>query len=228
MGLFGTDEQDKARLWLKAELEHVKEVSQLHRAVAPALTGQANSDLTCQLTAAVGARTSAVSKVRELEDVLRLKDQLSSDTERQLSRAQVSIEALEAQLHAAQARLDAVQVERTLHPLSDLDLIYRHERLVALFDFLADTLTCPICYSSFSRNGVVSLMCGHNFCSHCLDAWEHRHLENFKISTVQGQYLGPDCPECRYVSVPLSKAELMRYLDPQRSSAAKSESMVRP
>jgi ribosomal protein L37AE/L43A len=88
-------------------------------------------------------------------------------------------------------------------------------------------LSCAICYEFYSRGSAVSLMCGHSFCEACFKNWEGKieiilisgsrsparhaltifmnnsakHLENFKMSTIQGAYTGPDCPECRTTDV---------------------------
>lgn len=35
----------------------------------------------------------------------------------------------------------------------------------------------------------------------CYTSWEQRSIEAFKLSPVAGQYLGPDCPECRSADV---------------------------
>ncbi|KAM3920859.1 E3 ubiquitin/ISG15 ligase TRIM25-like isoform 2-T2 [Leptodactylus fuscus] len=59
---------------------------------------------------------------------------------------------------------------------------------------MAEELTCSICLSLFTTP--VTLPCGHNFCSQCLDlSWKGQ----------EGSY---SCPQCRYVFS--SKPELMK------------------
>ncbi|XP_071988339.1 E3 ubiquitin/ISG15 ligase TRIM25 [Engystomops pustulosus] len=62
-------------------------------------------------------------------------------------------------------------------------------------DVMAEELTCSICLSLFTTP--VTLPCGHNFCSACLDlSWKGAELSSYS------------CPQCRYVFS--SKPELRK------------------
>lgn len=108
-----------------------------------------------------------------------------------------------------------------------MDLLHRHNQQSELFESIQEALTCPVCYEFFGRDAAVSLLCGHTFCGPCFAKWEGsskrilflffafgkfsdvcffgmvvaRSLDAFKLSTIQGVYPGPDCPECRSTDV---------------------------
>lgn len=159
-----------------------------------------------------------IDRVRELEDVIALKNgvsgahfthipayseayvfwaQMFDSLERQLA----LLEKHTAELQRKEAELIALRAEQAEQPISANDLAHRFEQLSDLFTQLQDTLTCPVCYEPFGRGQAVSLQCGHTFCQACYTEWEQRHVEAFKNSPRQGVYTGPECPECR-VSLP--------------------------
>ncbi|KAK4705147.1 hypothetical protein P7C70_g1058, partial [Phenoliferia sp. Uapishka_3] len=121
--------------------------------------------------------------------------------ERQLTSADSRIASLSAQLAARDRELAAIRAEQESFPLSDMDLLYRHQQQTGLFEQIQEALTCPVCYEFFGRNSAVSLLCGHSFCAPCFKKWEEKHLAAFKLSSQQGAYQGPDCPECRSTDV---------------------------
>ncbi|TNY24199.1 hypothetical protein DMC30DRAFT_358924, partial [Rhodotorula diobovata] len=158
---------------------------------------QRNAELEQGHRIAVGARKSAVDRVRELEDILRLKEGLFDSLERQIT----LLEKQNTALQLKEAELAALRHEMEEHPVSESDLLHRYEQLAEIFDLVKDTLSCPVCYEPFQKDEAVSLMCGHTFCKPCYTSWEQRSIEAFKLSPVAGQYLGPDCPECRSADV---------------------------
>ncbi|GAA5991568.1 hypothetical protein JCM10908_005767 [Rhodotorula pacifica] len=139
----------------------------------------------------------AEARVRELEDVLALKNGMFDALERQI----VLLEKYTADLQRKEAELVALRAEQAEQPISASDVAHRFEQLSELFTQLQDTLTCPVCYEPFGRGQAVSLQCGHTFCQTCYTEWEQRHVEAFKMSPQQGVYSGPECPECRTADV---------------------------
>lgn len=135
--------------------------------------------------------------MRELEDILRLKERMAEDQERQLAGAFETAEQLRSELaesrrvsalrrcaasslgltyHApVPQQLAAFREEQEAFPLSDMDLLHRYQRQTALFELIQESLTCPICYSAFAKDAEgrpVSLQCGHSFCETCFGTWE--------------------------------------------------------
>ncbi|GAA5860344.1 hypothetical protein JCM3774_000386 [Rhodotorula dairenensis] len=153
--------------------------------------------LTEELVHTRQARKNAELRVRELEDVLALKNGMFDSLERQI----VLLEKYVADLQHREAELAALRAEQAEQPVSASDVAHRFEQLSDLFTQLQDTLTCPVCYEPFGRGQAVSLQCGHTFCQTCYSEWEQRHVEAFKMSPQQGVYLGPECPECRTADV---------------------------
>ncbi|GAA5856495.1 hypothetical protein JCM8547_008769 [Rhodosporidiobolus lusitaniae] len=143
--------------------------------------------------AAVGARKGAVERVRELEDVLRLKEGIFESLERRIS----NLESQNAALLLKEQELFALRLEQAEQPLSNRDLEYRFEQLGEVFSDLKDHISCPVCYEPLEKNQLVSMSCGHTFCKSCHTSWEQRHMESFRLSPEQGQYQGAECPECR-------------------------------
>ncbi|BGP29223.1 hypothetical protein JCM10296v2_000961 [Rhodotorula toruloides] len=146
---------------------------------------------------ALAAAKAAVERSRELEDVLRLKDIMVESLERQVA----LLEKYNAALQQKEAELVALRAEQAEQPISQPDLLHRYEQLCDIFGQLRDTLTCPVCYEPFDKDQAVSLLCGHSFCATCYAEWERKHIEAFKLSPRQGQYTGPECPECRTADV---------------------------
>lgn len=139
------------------------------------------------------------SKERALdaEDTTRLKDKLIDDLEQSLNLAEERANSLADQVSAREMDLRLLREDMDKHPISDKDLLHRFEKQAELFELLEEALTCPICYSPFSRGQAVSLLCGHAFCETCFSEWEAKHLATFKMSPQQGAYYGAECPECR-------------------------------
>ncbi|BGP22023.1 hypothetical protein JCM10295v2_000900 [Rhodotorula toruloides] len=146
---------------------------------------------------AIEAAKAAVERAREIEDVLRLKDGMMEALERQVA----LLEKHNASLQQKEAELVALRAEQAEHPISHPDLLHRYEQLCDIFGQLRDTLSCPVCYEPFDKDQAVSLLCGHSFCATCYAEWERKHIEAFKLSPRQGQYTGPECPECRTADV---------------------------
>lgn len=146
---------------------------------------------------AIEAAKAAVERAREVEDVLRLKDGMMEALERQVA----LLEKYNASLQQKEAELAALRAEQAERPISQPDLVHRYEQLCDIFCQLRDTLTCPVCYEPFDKDQAVSLLCGHSFCATCYGEWERKHIEAFKLSPRQGQYTGPECPECRTADV---------------------------
>lgn len=142
--------------------------------------------------------------------------------ERQLNSSQSLSESLSLSVTKLESELTAIKHDQEEFPLSDMDLLHRHQIQVGIFDNLYEALTCPICYEFFGRDAAVSLMCGHtlvllfyqlfilssvlyntnlcyvfSFCSPCFKTWEEKALEKFKNSNIQGRYEGAECAECR-------------------------------
>uniref|UniRef100_A0A0K3CHJ5 FGENESH: predicted gene_5.92 protein n=1 Tax=Rhodotorula toruloides TaxID=5286 RepID=A0A0K3CHJ5_RHOTO len=160
------------------------------------LRRQRNHQLEKDLPALTAAK-AAVDRARELEDVLRLKDIMVESLERQVA----LLEKYNAALQQKEAELVALRAEQAEQPISQPDLRHRYEQLCDIFGQLRDTLTCPVCYEPFDKDQAVSLLCGHSFCAACYAEWERKHIEAFKMSSMQGQYTGPECPECRTADV---------------------------
>lgn len=160
------------------------------------LRRQRNQQLEKDLPA-LAASKAAVERARELEDVVRLKDIMVESLERQVS----LLEKYNAALQQKEAELVALRAEQVEQPISQPDLLHRYEQLCDIFGQLRDTLTCPVCYEPFDKDQAVSLLCGHSFCGACYAEWERKHIEAFKMSSIQGQYTGPECPECRTADV---------------------------
>ncbi|GAA6048061.1 hypothetical protein JCM3770_000172 [Rhodotorula araucariae] len=156
-------------------------------------TRQRNEELEESCRLAVEARKSACEKSRELEDVLQLKEGIFDSLERQIT----LLEKQNTALQLKEAELAALRLEMVEHPVSESDLKHRYDQLVEIFENIKETLSCAVCYEPYGRDQAVSLMCGHTFCKSCYKSWEERHMEAFKLSPVAGQYLGPECPECR-------------------------------
>ncbi|GAA6024677.1 hypothetical protein JCM10207_007832 [Rhodosporidiobolus poonsookiae] len=185
---------------------------------------ESNSELEEKYRAAIGARTGAVNRVRELEDVLRLKEGIFETQERQ-------IELLERQnvvLREKEDELVALRLDQAEHPISATDAAHRLDQLGDVFEQLKDTLSCPVCYEPFGRDQAVSLTCGHTFCKGCYTTWESRHVEAFRLSPQQGAYVGPECPECRTADPRRAKVriwaleEVVRLVDRGVSDLAKA------
>ncbi|GAA5997075.1 uncharacterized protein JCM10292_006190 [Rhodotorula paludigena] len=160
-------------------------------------TRQRNQELEESSRTAVGARKAAVERVREVEDILRLKEGMFDSLERQVT----LLEKYVADLQLKEAELTALRADMAEHPLSESDLQHRYDQLVEIFDSMKDTLSCAVCYEPYGRDEAVSLMCGHTFCQSCYSHWEERSIDAFKRSPVQGAYTGPECPECRTADV---------------------------
>ncbi|KAM0755634.1 hypothetical protein T439DRAFT_320339 [Meredithblackwellia eburnea MCA 4105] len=184
--------------------------SEVNRKITMELVAQkeANERLKEELRVAQGGRSAALQRARELEDVLRLKEQMFDDFDRQLSSSQDRTRELTEQVSALDRQLAAIRLEQESFPISDMDLLHRHERQSALFESIQDALTCPVCYEFFGRNSAVSLLCGHSFCQPCFSSWEEKHLASFKLSSQQGAYTGADCPECRSTEVRRGKVRI--------------------
>ncbi|GAA5892263.1 hypothetical protein JCM8208_001496 [Rhodotorula glutinis] len=185
---------------------------------------QRNAELEASHRIAVGARKSAVERVRELEDVLRLKEGMYDSLERQIS----LLEKQNTALQLKEAELAALRVEMEEHPVCEGDLVHRYEQLVEIFDLVKDTLSCAVCYEPYQKDQATSLLCGHTFCRACYTSWEQRSIEAFKLSPANGQYLGPECPECRTADVRRGRVriwsleEVVRLVDrAQREIATK-------
>ncbi|GAA5859977.1 hypothetical protein JCM1840_001824 [Sporobolomyces johnsonii] len=179
--------------------------------------------LTEELVQTKEARDAAVSKIRELEDVLRLKEGIFDTLERQIE----NLERENGRLREKEQELEALRLDQTEHPLSDSDLAYRYAQFNDIFSQMRDTLSCAVCYEPYARDQVVSLGCGHSFCSACFSSWEARHLEAFKLSPQQGAYAGPECPECRSTDVRRGRVriwaleEVVRLVDRATKEIAK-------
>ncbi|GAA5937763.1 hypothetical protein JCM3775_002121 [Rhodotorula graminis] len=185
---------------------------------------QRNAELEESHRIAVRARKSAVERVRELEDVLRLKEGIFDSLERQIS----LLEKQNTALQLKEAELAALRVEMEEHPVCEGDLLHRYEQLAEIFDLVKDTLSCAVCYEPYQKDEATSLLCGHTFCRTCYTSWEQRSIDAFKLSPVAGQYLGPECPECRTADVRRGRVriwsleEVVRLVDrAQREIATK-------
>ncbi|GAA5850748.1 hypothetical protein JCM9279_003908 [Rhodotorula babjevae] len=154
---------------------------------------QRNAELEESHRIAVGARKSAVERVRELEDVLRLKEGMFDSLERQIS----LLEKQNTALQLKEAELVALRAEMEEQPVCEGDLLHRYEQLAEIFNLVKDTLSCAVCYEPYAKDEATSLLCGHTFCRACYTSWEQRSIEAFKLSPAAGQYHGPECPECR-------------------------------
>ncbi|GAA5934823.1 hypothetical protein JCM1841_000264 [Sporobolomyces salmonicolor] len=179
--------------------------------------------LTQELVQIKEARDAAVSRIRELEDVLRLKEGMFDILERQIE----NLERENGRLREKEQELEALRLDQTEHPLSDSDLAYRYAQFNDIFAQMRDTLSCAVCYEPYARDQVISLGCGHSFCSACFSSWEARHIEAFKLSPQQGVYAGPECPECRSTDVRRGRVriwaleEVVRLVDRATKEIAK-------
>lgn len=81
--------------------------------------------------------------------------------ERQLISSQSLSDSLSFSLTTLESKLAAIEHDQLEFPLSDMDLLHRHNVQKGIFDSLYEALTCPICYEFFGRDAAVSLMCGH-------------------------------------------------------------------
>lgn len=96
--------------------------------------------------------------------------------ERQLEHASLCTSELSSTLAARDGQLAAIRAEQESFPLSDIDLLHRHQRQTTVFESIQEALTCPVCYEFFGRNSAVSLLCGHSFCGDCFKKWEGEHI----------------------------------------------------
>lgn len=104
--------------------------------------------------------------------VLTFQQQIFDDFERQLDRSRARADKLEAELASANSvnlfftsrssgrtntkehpkqQLQAIRAEREDFPLSDLDLLHRHQTQIEVFEAIQEALTCPVCYETYSR-----------------------------------------------------------------------------
>lgn len=88
--------------------------------------------------------------------MLKLKEALYENMERSLEGAQAEAAALRLELAGRDAQLAAIRAEQAKHPLSDFDLLARHQKQSGVFEQLQEALSCPVCYEPFSRNGKLS------------------------------------------------------------------------
>ncbi|GAA6044401.1 hypothetical protein JCM8097_007245 [Rhodosporidiobolus ruineniae] len=172
-----------------------KDADEVVRRLTEELVGvrQRNAELEESYRAAVGARNGAVQRIRELEDVIRVRGDIEDTYERKIA----NLERQNAALLLKEQELFALRLDQAEHPLSSSDAEYRLDQLSDVFDQLKDNLSCPVCYEPLTKNEVVSMSCGHTFCAPCYKSWEERHVEAFKIGPQSGVYRGPECPECR-------------------------------
>ncbi|SGY39693.1 BQ5605_C003g02265 [Microbotryum silenes-dioicae] len=140
---------------------------------------------------------AAQHRIRELQDLLAIQQRLTSDTQATLHLTESRLESLTHSYNSAQSELSTLRTELSKTPTTSLDLFFRYKQLQDLWDQARDTLSCPVCFDFIGKGQVVSLLCGHTFCQGCWTEWENKHLVEFKTSTQQGRYFGPDCPECR-------------------------------
>ncbi|BGP13063.1 hypothetical protein JCM10213v2_000982 [Rhodosporidiobolus nylandii] len=133
--------------------------------------------------AAIGARKGAVERVRELEDVIRLKEGIFETQEKQIA----LLERQNASLLLAEQELNALRLDisSSSTPVSESDAAHRYAQLADAFEQLKDALSCPVCYEPFQRDEA------------CYKSWEARHMDAFRMGPQQGAYHGPECPECR-------------------------------
>ncbi|GAA5830462.1 hypothetical protein JCM11251_002478 [Rhodosporidiobolus azoricus] len=183
-----------------------------------------NRQLEESYRAAIGARKGAVERVRELEDILRLKEGIFETLEKEIN----NLQRQNGQLQLKEQELFALRLEQEEHPLSASDAEHRFDQLADVFSQLKDTLACPVCYEPFQKDQAISMSCGHTFCAPCYRSWEERHIEAFKLSPQQGAYIGPECPECRLPDPRRGKVriwaleEIVRLVDrAQRNIASK-------
>ncbi|SCV67231.1 BQ2448_5877 [Microbotryum intermedium] len=151
---------------------------------------------------------AAQHRIRELEDLLAIQQRLTSDTQASLHLAESRLESTTHSLTLAQTELSTLRTELSKTPTTSLDLFFRYKQLQGLWEQARDTLSCPICFDFIGKGQVVSLLCGHTFCQSCWCEWEDKHLIEFKRSSQQGRYLGPDCPECRESGVRHGKVRI--------------------
>lgn len=91
------------------------------------------------------------ARVLELEDALRLREELSLVTEKQLEGAWVTL-----------AERDALIASMTGESGRDGGgwAVRRNEVLDRVFEALREAFTCPICFDGFTKSAAVSLQCG--------------------------------------------------------------------
>ncbi|SCZ96003.1 BZ3500_MvSof-1268-A1-R1_Chr8-1g09939 [Microbotryum saponariae] len=162
---------------------------------------------------------AAQHRIRELQDLLAIQQRLTSDTQATLHLTESRLESLTHSYNSTQTELSTLRTELSKTPTTSLDLFFRYRQLQDLWDQARDTLSCPVCFDFIGKGQVVSLLCGHTFCQGCWTEWENKHLVEFKTSTQQGRYFGPDCPECRESGVRHGKVrvwaleEVIRFVE---------------
>ncbi|EGG08418.1 uncharacterized protein MELLADRAFT_115940 [Melampsora larici-populina 98AG31] len=160
--------------------------------------------LSTELNVMKMSKIHAERKLRELEDTIRTKEQLSEVSRSQCEAAWDTISELKEQLSVQSIIIKRLKEDAESFPLSSPGLMRSHHQLSTIIDTLRECLTCPLCYDGLERSEAVSLGCGHTFCQNCIESWAKssnnptrnppnqptRSSKPYEANLVQ-------CPECR-------------------------------
>jgi hypothetical protein len=75
---------------------------------------------------------SARTRIRDLEDLLTLKETFAADSERQLDLAHNEIENLTNEVMQMGSRIEGIESDQKDFPLSNMDLLFRYQNLKGL------------------------------------------------------------------------------------------------
>ncbi|KAG0142043.1 hypothetical protein CROQUDRAFT_663057 [Cronartium quercuum f. sp. fusiforme G11] len=167
---------------------------------------QAIDRLATELNVVKMAKTHAERKLLELQDSIRIQEQLSEVSRQQCEGAWDAMAELRAQLAAQDIVIKRLKADAQAFPLSTPALMRSHHQLSTTIDALRECFTCPLCYDGLAKADAVSLGCGHTFCQRCIDAWaaspanqahqRHPHHPACPNAPVVDPAL-VGCPECR-------------------------------
>jgi len=137
-------------------------------------------------------------QTQELEDTIRMKEELSEVSDRQVQGAMDQVHILQAELDSTKSQLEDLKEHQSKVPVTESDLYNSWQRQHDLINRLRESLSCPMCYEPLPKDDFVALQCGHTFCSSCFTKWTESHRESFRNNPhLQGVYKGAECPECR-------------------------------
>ena len=75
---------------------------------------------------------TARTRIRDLEDLMTLKETFAADSERQLDLAHNEIENLTNEVQLMGTRIDNIERDQKDFPLSNMDLLFRYQNLKGL------------------------------------------------------------------------------------------------